>query len=77
MRYRRGHVAGGTYFLTVNLAERKRTVLEDRVDLLQEVVQKLKAAHRCQIDSTVILPDHLHAVWTYRWAIATMRHAGC
>jgi putative transposase len=27
MRYRRADVAGGTYFFTVNLAERKRTLL--------------------------------------------------
>ena len=30
MRYRRADVAGGTYFFTVNLAERKRTLLVER-----------------------------------------------
>jgi len=29
MRHRRADVAGGTYFLTVNLAERQRTLLMD------------------------------------------------
>jgi len=64
MRYRRANVAGGTYFFTVNLAERKRTLLVDHVDLLRAVIEKIKAAHRFKIDAMVILPDHLHAVWT-------------
>ncbi|MCL6542210.1 MAG: DUF4231 domain-containing protein [Roseiflexus sp.] len=33
MRYRRADVAAGTYFLTVNLAERQRTLLMDRRDI--------------------------------------------
>jgi putative transposase len=64
MRYRRATVAGATYFFTVNLAEWKRTVPVDHVDLLRAVVQKVMAAYRCHIDAMVILPDHLHAVWT-------------
>lgn len=64
MRYRRANVAGGTYFFTVNLAERKRTLLVDHVDLLGAVVQKVKATYRFHIAAIVSLPDHLHAVWT-------------
>jgi putative transposase len=66
MRYRRANVAGGTYFFTVNLVERKRTLLVDHVDVLRAVIQKVKAMHRFQIDAIVILPDHLRAVWTPR-----------
>src|SRR6267142_264912 len=64
MRYRRADVPGGTYFFTVNLAERKRTLLVDHVDVLRAVIQKVKALHPFRIDAMVILPDHLHAVWT-------------
>ncbi|MGH8581310.1 MAG: REP-associated tyrosine transposase [Gammaproteobacteria bacterium] len=64
MDYRRAKVAGGTYFFTVNLAERNRNLLVEHVDLLRAVVQKVKSAHRFHIDAMVILPDHLHAVWT-------------
>ena len=64
MRYRRADVAGGTYFFTVNLAERKRTLLVDHVDVLRTVMQKVKATHPFHIDAMVILPDHLHALWT-------------
>lgn len=64
MRYRRVDVAGGTYFFTVNLAERKRTLLVDYVDVLRSVIREVKAKHPFPIDAMVILPDHLHAVWT-------------
>jgi putative transposase len=64
MRYRRADVTGGTYFFTVNLAERSRTLLVDQVDTLREVVRMVKAEHPFHIDAMVILPDHLHAVWT-------------
>ncbi len=78
MRYRRAEMAGGTYFFTVNLAERKRTLLVDHVALLRMVVRKVRARHPFHIDAMVILPDHLHAVWTLpegdadyptRWAL--------
>jgi putative transposase len=63
MHYRRADVTGGTYFFTVNLAERKRTLLVDHVNTLREVVGIVKAKHPFHIDAMVILPDHLHAVW--------------
>jgi putative transposase len=62
MRYRRADVTGGTYFFTINLAERNRTLLVDHVDVLRAVMQKVKAKHPFRIDAMVILPDHLHAV---------------
>ena len=63
MRYRRADVTGGTYFFTVNLAERKRMLLVDHIDVLRTVMQKLKSRHPFHIDAMVVLPDHLHAVW--------------
>lgn len=64
MRYRRADVKGGTYFFTVNLLERHRTLLVDHVDALREVIREVKVRHPFQIDAMVILPDHLHALWT-------------
>ncbi|MGF1614663.1 MAG: transposase [Gammaproteobacteria bacterium] len=64
MRYRRADVTGGTYFFTVNLAERERRLLVDHIDVLRTVMQKVKSMHAFHIDAMVILPDHLHAVWT-------------
>ncbi len=64
MRYRRSDVSGGTYFFTVNLTERKRTLLVDFIDDLRAVMKKVKKSHSFHIDAMVDLPDHLHAMWT-------------
>ncbi|MGC8490610.1 MAG: REP-associated tyrosine transposase [Syntrophobacteraceae bacterium] len=64
MRYRRVKRPGGTYFFTVNLAERNRTFLVDYVDSLRSVIRDVMARHPFSIDAAVILPDHLHALWT-------------
>jgi len=86
MHYRRADVAGGTYFFTVNLAERKRTLLVDHVDVLWVVIQKVKATHSFHIDAMVILSDHLHALWTLpgtdadyptRWALIKAGFSRC
>jgi putative transposase len=45
MRYRRANVAGGTHFFTINLTERKPTLLVDHVDLPRTAIQKIKVTH--------------------------------
>ena len=62
--YRRNFVAGGCYFFTVNLLERQRTLLTDNIDLLRDSVQRVKRLYPFHIDACVVLPDHLHCVWT-------------
>ncbi len=62
--YRRNRVPGGTYFFTVNLLERSNTLLVDQVDALRDAVMKVRAARPFHIDAWVVLPDHMHAVWT-------------
>jgi putative transposase len=62
MRYRRANVSGGTYFFTVNLAERQRTILVDHIDVLRKVIREVKQRRPFHIDAMVILPDHLHAI---------------
>ncbi len=78
MQYRRADIPGGTYFFTVNLAERDRTVLVDHVGSLRLAMREVMARHPFGIDAIVILPDHLHALWTLpvgdcdfpmRWAL--------
>ncbi len=62
--YRRNFVPGASYFFTVTLRDR-------RADLLIRHVRELRAAY-CEVarkspfttDAIVILPDHLHAIWT-------------
>jgi len=62
--YLRYRIDGGIYFFTVNLAERNRTLLIERIDTLREAFRVVKEAHPFKIDAIVILPDHLHTIWT-------------
>lgn len=49
MRYRRADVTGGTYFFPVNLAERKRTLLVEHIDVLRMVMKNVKVMHPFRI----------------------------
>jgi putative transposase len=62
--YRRYRVPGGTYFFTVNLLERKRDLLVRHIDELREAVRVTKRERPFHIDAWVVLPDHMHAIWT-------------
>jgi putative transposase len=62
--YRRYRVPGGTYFFTVNLLERRLDTLVRHVDALREAVRATKRERPFHIDSWVVLPDHMHTVWT-------------
>lgn len=62
--YRRARVPGGTYFFTVNLADRRSRLLVDRIDDLRAALRYVRSRHAFVIDAMVVLPDHLHAVWT-------------
>lgn len=62
--YRRNFVPGGCFFFTVNLAERKLSLLTDHVELLRVAFRETRQRHPFTIDVVVVLPDHLHTVWT-------------
>ena len=62
--YRRSFVPGGCYFFTVNLRNRRRTLLVDHIDQLREAFRKVKRQRPFRIDALVVLPDHIHCVWT-------------
>ncbi len=62
--YHRNRVPGGTFFFSVNLLERRNTLLVDRVNALRDAVRKVRAARPFHIDAWVVLPDHMHAIWT-------------
>jgi len=63
-RYRRLLVPGGTYFFTVALANRGARTLLDEIDLLRSVYGAVVAQHPVTCEAMVVLPDHIHAVWT-------------
>jgi putative transposase len=63
--YRRFQHPGATWFFTVNLAERRgNRLLTDRVDALRAAFIDVKHKHPFKINAAVILPDHLHCIWT-------------
>ena len=62
--YRRAFVPGGCWFFTVNLLERQKILLVERIELLRLAVATTRRDRPFTIDAFVVLPDHLHAVWT-------------
>ena len=64
MRYRRVIAKGGTYFFTLNLADRSSALLVEHASVLRRAIQKVRSAHPFELQAIVVLPDHLHALWT-------------
>jgi putative transposase len=62
--YRRNRVPGGTYFFTVNLANRRSDLLVREVETLRSAIRAVRLATPFHIDAWVILPDHMHCIWT-------------
>ena len=62
--YRRNFIPGGSFFFTVNLLDRRSDLLTQRIDLLRQAFRTVRARHPFILDAVVILPDHLHAIWT-------------
>jgi putative transposase len=69
---------------TVNLLERRKSLLVDRIDALREAVAATHKTYPFVIDAVVVLPDHIHAVWTLppgdadfsvRWRLIKTRFA--
>ena len=63
-QYRRNRVAGGTYFFTVVAAHRANGPLVEHIANLRAAFRLVIAEHPFEIEAIVILPDHLHALWT-------------
>jgi putative transposase len=62
--YRRNFLAGGAYFFTVNPADRRLRLLTEQIEGLCTAFREISGQHPFKIDGMVVLPDHLHTVWT-------------
>jgi putative transposase len=63
--YRRIHVDGGVYFFTVATYGRRLLFKEEAaVDALKNSFKRVMAVYPFEIDAMVVLPDHLHCIWT-------------
>jgi putative transposase len=75
-KYRRVYIEGGCWFFTVNLADRRSRLLTEHIGALREAVAKVRRRQPFEIDAWVVLPDHMHAVWTLPDGDADFRRAG-
>jgi putative transposase len=62
--YRRNRVPGGTYFFTVTLRDRRSDLLVAHIDALRNSVRAALCRKPFHIDAWVVLPDHMHCLWT-------------
>jgi len=62
--YTRAFTPGGTFFFTVNLADRSEMLFTDHIDKLRRSVRNVRDSHPFHIDAMVVLPEHLHAILT-------------
>lgn len=62
--YRRVRRPGGTVFLTLALARRRDDLLVREIEALRRATALTRASRPFVIDAAVVLPDHLHMVWT-------------
>jgi putative transposase len=65
MQYRRAKVEGGTFFFTVVTCNRAKILtLPHHIPLLRQAFRQVKTQLPFDINAIVILPDHLHCIWT-------------
>lgn len=62
--YIRPRVAGASVFFTVALAARGSDVLVREIAALRAAVAAVRAERPFGIEAWVVMPDHLHCVWT-------------
>ena len=62
--YIRPRRPGASLFLTITIADRRATTLVDRIEALRKAVRATHRARPFHIYAWVVLPDHMHCVWT-------------
>jgi putative transposase len=78
------YIPGACYFFTVALLERRRHLLTEHIDALREAFRTVRKGRPFSIDAIVVLPEHLHCIWTLpegdadfstRWRLIKARFA--
>ena len=63
--YRRANTPGTSYFFTVVTYRRQRILCDPPIrTALRNAINKTRIKHPFTIDAWVLLPDHLHCIWT-------------
>jgi putative transposase len=60
--YRCNFIAGGSFFFTVNLVDRRSHLLTEQIDLLRQAFRSVRVRHPFKLDAVVIFRDHLHVI---------------
>jgi len=64
-QYRRSTTPGATYFFTVVTYRRRKILTSPNcVDVLRNVIKEVKQTYPFKIDAWVVLPEHMHCMWT-------------
>ena len=78
----RPHIPGACVFFTVALAARGSDALVRHIDALRAAVRDTQTERPFQVEAWVVLPDHMHCVWTLprgdsdystRWSVIKAR----
>ena len=65
MQYRRSKTPGATYFFTVVTYNRNKILcIPENVELLRNSFRKVMQEYPFKIDAFILLPEHLHCIWT-------------
>ena len=65
MQYRRAQQLGGCYFFTLVTEQRRQLFTsEARVEILRNAFRQVMDKYPFTLDAIVVLPDHLHCIWT-------------
>ena len=51
-------------FFTVNLLGRRSDLLVTHIHMLRDAVRQMRLQAPFRIDAWVVLPDHMHCLWT-------------
>jgi len=63
-RYRRA-LTGTTYFFTVVTLRRRPILCDDPIrNALRDAIERVRARLPFSTDAMVLMPDHLHCIWT-------------
>src|SRR5262249_24183376 len=62
--YPRARVPGGCWIFTGNLLDRRSRLLVEEIVALRTAVRSTQQRYHFHIDAFVVLPDHIHALWT-------------
>jgi putative transposase len=61
---RRNFRPGASCFFTVNPGDRRLSLLTEHIGRLRAGFRSVRARHPFAIEAAVVLPDHLHTIWT-------------